>query len=172
MRLCSKERLLQLEGNGSIRFEGGNLGDLILDNYRIGLTMKEFLQPNGTVDLTSREKPPFQSCDVTGKAFVPGDFLLGVTSTRLAVGANLFGSLHTRSKYARMGLKMLGSSNYVSPLTGHPTPVPLVFEIEFATCLKGLALGVAYCFMLLYEINPINDESGRKEDFHQRFPFA
>jgi hypothetical protein len=170
MSLCDRSALLELEKQGVLAVEGRRINELLLDDFRIALTLAGLLVATGPIDLQRADEAPWTAVDPAGRTFNPHDFVLGITEEKITLGHGLFGTLHTRSKYARLGLEMLGSSNYVAPGSGIPVPIPLVLEIRFGVPVEGLELGMAYCFMLVHR-------AGRKaqtvaRDYHERFPFA
>lgn len=153
MQLCTAADLRRLQESGDLTFGGHDVDELLLDEHRVGLSLDAVVEIEGVVALSGASAPPTRSVDLASRIFEPGDFVLGTTRETVSMSSTVFGTLHTRSKFARLGLSMLGSANYVAPGSGWRNPTPLVFEMTFATTLTGLRSGECYSFMLIYELD-------------------
>lgn len=154
-----------------IGVQDGCIEELLLDDFRIALSIGQILELSEPVDLRSKDPPMSTVLDPKGRTFAAGDFVLGLTAEKIYLGPELYGTLHTRSKYARLGLEMLCSSNYVAPGSGVPVPIPFVLEVRFSKKTVGFAVGETYCFLLVHRVAD-SGASDLPQDYHQRFPVS
>jgi hypothetical protein len=140
-----------------------------LDEHRLALHLDHLYHVEGEVDLSTDDPPAGRWIPLADAELVPGEFYLGVTSERIALGSGVAASLHTRSRYARLGLEVLCSSNFVVPGFGSARPAPLVFEITVRRCTTGLSSATPYCFALIYRI-PSPRQEPNTADYNARFP--
>jgi deoxycytidine triphosphate deaminase len=87
------------------------------------------LRAPGVVDASNPSASIWVPTELASATLRPGEFFLGQTRERIAISNRIFGQLHTRSRWARLGLDCLGSSTYVSPGFGAGEAIPLVLEI-------------------------------------------
>lgn len=98
----------------------------------------------------------------------PGRLYLGRSMERLSLPTNVFGFMHTRSRWARIGVDCLGSSYYVSPGFGGGTPLPLVLEIKVASRLIDFSADAPIGALVLFELDT-NVATGTGNHY-DRFP--
>jgi hypothetical protein len=111
---------------------------------------------------------PATRLDIETSTLRPGRFYLATTRERVRLGPNYFGSVHTRSKYARVGFETLTSSNFLVPGFGSTGPAPIVLEITTRLPTSGLSRDHVYCFMLIYRGSDFRTENTR--DYLNRYP--
>jgi deoxycytidine triphosphate deaminase len=169
MHLCDRSDVLKLIHSGQMTVDN-QLNDVkFLDEHRLALHLTRLYEVQGSVDLSAADPPYGRHMEVETAELVPGGFYLGITRERLSFGQDIAASLHTRSRYARLGLEVLCSSNFVVPGFGATGPAPLVFEITVRRRTFGLNSDASYCFALIYQIS-----SPRRQpnvaDYNTRFP--
>jgi dCTP deaminase len=71
---------------------------------------------------------------IEGYVLKPGDFILGASVESLSLPNSLCGELSQLSCYARVGLSINFSANYVAPTFGHNNPSSITFEIKNESC--------------------------------------
>jgi deoxycytidine triphosphate deaminase len=124
-----------------------------LDGIKIGLRIGDQLwQPQTDVEVHSGEHSQWRSRSPDSVLLEPGQFFLAVTRERISISNRIFGQLHTRSKWARLGLDCIGSSHYVSPGFGDGTPTSLVLEVvpRLSICLPR---SDAIAALILFELD-------------------
>ena len=140
-----------------------------IDDLRIGLSLKQRLirAPNEIIsEISHPEKYEWQEIDLKNDPLLKGEFYLGFTKEKFSFDGSVFGLIHCRSKYARLGLDCLQSSTYISPYFGYDKALPIVLEIAPKI---SLSLSNEYiAFITLFEI----DEPISNPDFnyHSLFP--
>lgn len=172
MKLCKRTEIEELRAANelNIHTNENDTDDEIryLDEYRIGLRVEALIKLSGTVDLGRSIQAPFTHLEIETSTLEPGSFYLATTRERVRLGANYFGSVHTRSKYARVGFETLTSSNFLVPGFGSTGPAPIVLEITTKLPTSGLSRDHAYCFMLIYQGSDFRIENTR--DYLNRYP--
>jgi hypothetical protein len=170
VRLCDREDVHQLVCSGKATIVSGqNLDRLFLDDHRIGLHIEHLYEVTGAVNLHSPEPPTIVSCPLGEGVLLPGAFYLGTTQERISLTGGLAASLHTRSRYARLGLEFLGSSNFIVPGFGTAGAAPIVFEITVRRQTSGMRSDASYCFLLLYDLTA-SRLTRNLRDYNARFP--
>lgn len=170
MRLCDRVEIARLVESGEIAIAADDgEGPTFLDEHRLGLHLDGLFRLDGEVDLAQSQSASVVPLQVDNAHLEPGSFYLGVSRERFRLGRGFAASLHTRSRYARLGLEVLGSSNFVVPGFGTTGPAPLVFEISVRRLTKGLDAMTAYCFLLLYHLDWPR-ETPNLGDYRNRFP--
>ena len=127
MILSQKEVLNQLK-KGKIKiepFEGASLGACSYD-----LTLgEEFAFPNSkTIILDSQTnfKDYFKTKTLSSVKLKPNDFILAITKEKITLPEDIAALLSGRSRFARLGLQVHASSNFVHPCVSNNQ----VFEIK------------------------------------------
>lgn len=171
MRLCDREEIAQLIEAGELTVDPGNDHEQVtfLDEHRVGLHLDRLFKVAGEVDLASPQAVEAVAMPIAGSCLQPWELYLGVTREALSLGNRLAASLYTRSRYARLGLEMLGSSRFVVPGFGSVGAAPLVLEMSVRQVTKGLDPAEVYCFLLLYHLDRPR-RTPNLADYRIRFP--
>ena len=122
--VLSKSKILEMMRKGELKvtpFARENLGAASID-LRLDDT---FLVPKGKCKIAVREdtyfSKEFKKCEkkvVAGKEGItlrPFQLVLGTTQERIKLSKNLCGTLQGRSRFARLGVMVHISSNFVHP---------------------------------------------------------
>ncbi len=122
--VLSKTRILEMMKKGELSvtpFEKQNLGAASID-LRVG---NRFLVPKGKCKIKVNEdtyfSKEFQKCvkkvkvGKEGLVLKPFQLVLGTTQERVTLSKNLCGTLQGRSRFARLGVMVHISSNFVHP---------------------------------------------------------
>lgn len=168
MRLCSKRKLDELLQRGQLSIVS-EAPVIFLDGFRIGLRAQDLLEtPEGTVDLQKGETPK-KSRALSERGMARGEWGLGRSIEKLSFGPTLIGFMNTRSKYARLGLEMMGSSWIVAPGFGGENPTEIIFEMTAHNDLRGFRTDESYVSLMVFEL----DESvvSERRVYGNRFPF-
>jgi hypothetical protein len=169
VQLCDRADVLKLIASSELTLDGIGSEVRFLDEHRIGLHIDHLFQVEGEVDLSTTAPPDGRWIPLESTELTPDGFYLGVTKERVGLGRSVVGSLHTRSRYARLGFEVLCSSNFIVPGFGMTGPAPLVFEITVRRRTVGLNSDTAYCFALIYRISsPLREPN--TSDYNARFP--
>ncbi|MEU7846946.1 hypothetical protein AB0B74_21920 [Micromonospora parva] len=171
MHLCSRDDVARLRQSGELSLSMPDGAEpVFLDEHRLALHIAEIHRLTGeAVDLGDTDAASSDPLDPTDLRLDPGSFYLGITRERLTLGGGLAASLHTRSRYARLGLELLGSSNFVVPGFGSTGAAPLVFEISVKKVTQGFSPTTPYCFLLLYRLSSPRT-TANSLDYRRRFP--
>jgi deoxycytidine triphosphate deaminase len=101
-----------------------------LDGIKIGLHVSgKVLRAPDVVDASLHDTSSWKQLSIKETKLHRSEFFLATTVERIAISDRIFGQLHTRSKWARLGLDCVGSSHYVSPGFGGGKPTELVLEL-------------------------------------------
>jgi deoxycytidine triphosphate deaminase len=140
-----------------------------LDGIKIGLRANNvLLKLSGAIDASRPESSPLSKVDLNSTSLVEGNFYLATTIERISVSARIFGILHTRSHWSRLGLDCIGSSIYLSPGFGGGTPTSLVLELSPRVSIYNLKSSFFLAGLVLFELNtPVRTGAG---DHPVRFP--
>jgi deoxycytidine triphosphate deaminase len=123
-----------------------------LDGIKIGLHVNgEILQAPDVVDPSSIDASLWKRHRVKDTRLHPSQFFLATTRERIAISSRIFGQLHTRSKWARLGLDCVGSSHYVSPGFGAGRPTPVVLELAARVTIE-LPQNEPLAALILFEL--------------------
>jgi hypothetical protein len=170
MRLCRRDELRWLLAQGKLGMELENGSEpVFLDEHRLGLRIGTVYRLSGEVNLQSRSRPRVELVDLTHDPLTPGTRYLGLSRERISLGDGYVSTIHTRSRYARLGLELLGSSNFIVPGFGTTGSSPIVFEMSVALTTHGFSVEDCYAFLLVYEV----DAPRQSRNFNQyirRFP--
>ncbi|NBE79610.1 dCTP deaminase domain-containing protein [Micromonospora rubida] len=170
MHLCSRDDIGRLRKSGDLEVSTpGGTEPVFLDEHRLGMHIAELHRVEDDIDLTAPDAVRSRRLDPAGLRLEPDAFYLGVTRERFRLGGGLAASLHTRSRYARLGLELLGSSNFVVPGFGSTGAAPLVFEISVKKATQGFSSSTPYCFLLLYRLLSPR-RTVNQSDYRRRFP--
>ncbi|MFA6329583.1 MAG: dCTP deaminase [Candidatus Micrarchaeia archaeon] len=124
LMVLSKTKILEMMKKGELKvtpFVRENLGAASID-LQLG---NEFLVPKGKCRIAVREDTYFSggfrkcvkkvSAGKEGITLKPFRLVLGTTLERVALSKNLCGTLQGRSRFARLGVMVHISSNFVQP---------------------------------------------------------
>jgi deoxycytidine triphosphate deaminase len=102
-----------------------------LDGLRIGLRIKKNIirAPSVIKDLENIESQNWDKLNTETDALEKFNFYLGITHEKFSLPENIFGIIHSRSIFARVGLDCVQSSFFVTPGFGRDKPLPLVLEL-------------------------------------------
>ena len=170
MRLCHRDELLWLLSEGKLDIEVDDGSEpVFLDEHRLGLRIGTIYRLSGEVNLQSSHRTDVELVDFAHEPLLPGTRYLGLSRERIGLGGGYVSTIHTRSRYARLGLEMLGSSNFVVPGFGTTKSTPIVFEISTALATRGFSFEDCYAFLLVYEVDAPRRIPNFKQYF-RRFP--
>lgn len=171
MHLCHRSDVAALIQQGTVQVETDDgAGVRFLDEHRLALRLGTLYRLEGAMDLSAVDPPPFVQLPVEDSTvLLPGVHYLGLSRERLRLGPGVAATLHTRSTYARMGLEMLSSSNFVVPGFGESGLAPIVFEISVRLPTTGVGMDDVYSFALLYKLAAARETANGNEYF-RRFP--
>jgi deoxycytidine triphosphate deaminase len=172
MRLCKKNKLIDLIEEGKLKIEGVDVSDVFLDDLRVALRLRpQILEARGIIDLVHPDDSNWNSYNLSEVALMPNRFYLASSVEMLSLPNNMMGLICTRSKYARLGLELAQSSVFVIPGFGSNSPAPLVFEIYPRVELRGLKSNFPYGFLLFFELD---EDIIRADDLNyaSRFPLS
>lgn len=170
MRVIDENRFRLLVEQGLIRQQNC----AFLDGIKIGLA----IEPKGLVARSpvSAKQPPesshaFEETTFDAITLKPDHFYLAKTVQALSIPPNVFGLLHTNSKWARIGLDCLGSSSYVSPGFGDNQPTSLVLEIRVTVPVNDFSNSLSHLAgMILFELDgPVRVGAA---NHRERFPLS
>lgn len=164
MRVIDEQRFEQLCRIGDIKQSDCQF----LDGIKIGLRIVPKLLKSPSVVDARYPGDGFAEILLGSEPLRPGEFYLASTVERISVCNRIFGQLHTRSRWARVGLDCVGSSTYLSPGFGGDTPTPLVLEIRAFVTIEGIQTSDALGGLVLFELDtPV---ATGQQDHSLRFP--
>lgn len=167
MRVINQALFSELCAAGEIQHESCEFLDDIKIGLRINSVVLQLPSAINTKDINS-----IDTCrvDLTTSPLLSNRFYLATTTEKISVSNRILGFLHTRSRWARLGLDCLGSSNFLSPGFGGGKPVPLILELRPAVEIHEMDLGQALAAIVLFAL----DRSVRTEnsDHYMRFPLG
>ncbi len=121
-----------------------------LDDLRIGLHVRKSIikAPDEINELDDVKKQKWKKIDLNNDSLERLNFYLGLTQEKIRLPDNIFGLIHSRSIFARLGLDTIQSSFFVTTGFGKTKPLPLVLElfpkisikIDFTVPVAGLLL--------------------------------
>lgn len=176
MRVCERDEVLRLVDCGQLGISDshGRVLDpaFVDDQVRLSLTIGTVyrVDPNRAVDVSRGETPILTEVRLEEVTLRPGEFYLALTKEWLRLGPQLMATIHTRSKWARLGLDFCGSSNVIVPGFGTTGAAPIVLEITAKLPVSGLSLDTVFCFLLLFELERAFGENSK--DYLSRFPLS
>lgn len=170
MHLCHRDEVMSLAMTGGLKIEVTDRAEpIFLDEHRLGLRVAELRKLCGEIDLTSDAIPHTRVVDLTHEVLLPGRRYLGITRERIALGEGYVATIHTRSRYARIGLELLGSSNFIVPGFGTTQDTPIVLEVSVALPTSGVNSEECYGFLLIFRVDSPREWPNLNE-YHRRFP--
>lgn len=166
MRVISETRFNELCNAGEI----SHLDCQFIDGIKIGLRVNgSLLKLPETVDATGLEFPSLDKLDLHSTQLIKGNFYLATTIEKISVSDRIFGMLHTRSYWARLGLDCVGSSTYLSPGFGSGSPTPLVLELRPMVSISNIKSSSFLAGLMLFELEvAVRTGAGGHSN---RFPF-
>ena len=121
-----------------------------LDDLRIGLRIRRNLikAPDDINETMELKNQKWKKIDLKKDKIERLKFYLGLTQEKITLPDNVFGLIHSRSIFARVGLDTIQSSFFVTPGFGKTKQLPLVLElfpkisiwIDFTIPVAGLLL--------------------------------
>jgi deoxycytidine triphosphate deaminase len=167
MRVIDQRLFSELRATGDIQHESCEF----LDDIKIGLRINSVvLEMPETVVASDIESIHTQPVDLINTPLLARRFYLATTTEKIRVSNRILGFLHTRSRWARLGLDCLGSSNFLSPGFGGTVPVSLVLELRPALNIHHIDLKQAIAAMVLFKLDePVVTKDS---DHHMRFPLG
>jgi deoxycytidine triphosphate deaminase len=168
MKLCNRDDIRSHIDGGDLRVAVA-CGDVVfLDEFRIGLRLRDCVSSlDGDIDLGGRQ-PPLRSFSLKERGLPAHQLILGQSVEEFSIPAGLIGFMNTRSKYARLGLEMMQSSWFMAPGFGQDRPTPVVFEMRSEKPICGFSEEEPYAFLMLFALARPVALDGR--DFGSRFP--
>lgn len=165
MRVVSETRFDELCRVGEI----SHFDCQFLDGIKIGLRVNSsLLKLPEAVDAASYERLSLEKLNIDSTPLMAGNFYLATTIEKIAVSDRIFGVLHTRSHWARLGLDCIGSSTYLSPGFGGGAPTPLVLELSPRVSIFNINFSSFLAGLILFELDaPVRTSVG---DHPFRFP--
>ena len=149
MRAVDERRFTELVRDASI----AHVGCKYLDQIKIGLSV----QP------TARSLPPIVDVakgvadspvvDLRVDPLLPGTLYLLESAEAISLPSFIFGFMHTRSRFARLGIDFLRSSTYVAPSFGGGIPSKIVFEVTCSAVTHNLPLDTPIVGLVLFELS-------------------
>ncbi len=160
MKICNKDKIAKLVAQRKIIIESNiSVDDHFLDQIRFGLRLDSRLTYlNETVDLKLSTKHQYsigESLRLNSNSILESNsFHLGKSCAKFELPANIIATIHTRSKFARVGLEFLCSSNLMIPGFGYEQPSEIVYEIRNTYRLKNFYDNYTfYSFLIFYELD-------------------
>jgi len=103
MKLCNRDDIRSHIDGGDLRVAVA-CGDVVfLDEFRIGLRLRDCVSSlDGDIDLGGRQ-PPLRSFSLKERGLPAHQLILGQSVEEFSIPAGLIGFMNTRSKYARLG---------------------------------------------------------------------
>lgn len=167
MKLCSRRRIEQLIFNGDIHF--GNQLPLFLDDVRVGMRLNDVVFEIASARLSDKVRPALRQRSIAATGMKRGDWVIGTSVEVIGLSGRVCGFVNTRSKFARYGLEMVGSSWFVAPGFGRQAPTSIVFEITAKTDLSGFDDTTSYAYILFFELEMPVELT--EKNYGDRFPF-
>lgn len=140
---------------------------VFLDGLKIGLRIN-LCALRLPQELSVSKPGDYEKVDLSHGMLTRGEVYLARTCEQIAVSSRVVGFLHTRSRWARLGLDCLGSSNYLSPGFGAGKPTPIVLELKPSITLRNADFNEPVAALILFHLSaPVR--SGL-QDHRSRFP--
>lgn len=150
MILSQKEVLNQIK-KGKIRIEPFSLDNFGSCSYDLTLG-EEFAFPNNKTMVLNGDldyKNCFKSKILKEIRVKPNDFVLAITKEKITLPENIAGFLSGRSRFARLGLQVHSSSNFVHPCVSNNQVFEIKNEGRNTLILKpGLKIGQIIFFQV------------------------
>jgi deoxycytidine triphosphate deaminase len=149
MKLIDKHLFLELCANGELaHFDCEYLNDI-----KIGLRINPvILKFPKKIDFRNIDSIEMKEVNLNEEPLLAGNFYLAKTVERLCVSKRVLGFIHTRSRWAKLGLDCLGSSNFLSPGFGNRVPESLVLEIRPAIDIYNIDVNIALAAVILFQL--------------------
>jgi deoxycytidine triphosphate deaminase len=143
-----------------------------LDGIKIGLRVwPDVVQMSDYIDLSVAASNRPVRVNIGRQPLVKGKLYLARTVERICLPSSVIGVVHTRSRWANLGLDCVGSSNMIGGGFGGGTPIPLVLQLKPAVTLSGIDLRDALAALVLFRlIQPVAAGPGEEEVGIGRFP--
>lgn len=158
MILSQKEVLKQIK-KGKIKIEPFSIENLNSCSYDLTLG-EEFAFPSNKPVILDNEtdfKKYLKSRIMREVKLKPGDFILGITKEKITLPNNVAGFLSGRSCFARLGLQVYSSSNFVHENVSNNQ----VFEIKnIGKNTLTLKPGLKICQLIFFQIKGKSDYNG------------
>lgn len=158
MQVINEHRFVELCQIGDIRHEAC----CYLDGLKIGLSIEPtVMKLPARICPAGDTMPSLDEVDLTRNGIESDGVFLARTRERISLSERIFGMLHTRSRWARLGLDCLGSSHYVAPGFGGGKPQSLILEIRAHAAISEFPLSEALAGLVLFELDaPVRAGSG------------
>jgi dCTP deaminase len=154
MGILTRDEIIQRINRGIIRiepFKVSRVGPASID-CTLGTSFRTFKNLHDTVDLNTDDYSVDKISDlieVTTKIIIqPGQTILGITVEKITLPENICGWIQGRSRFARVGLMVHISSNFIQPNTNNKQ----VLEIFNAGPMNiAIHPGTAICQIIFEE---------------------
>lgn len=154
MHLCHRDEIERLVESDQIEIgPADGSSPSFLDEHRLGLHIARIHELVGPVDLRVPERAETRLVDPAVDALLPARSYLAVTLEHFRLSTGFAASIHTRSRYARIGFEALSSSNFVVPGFGCTNATPIVLELSVKQPTSGITAAGIYSFALIYRID-------------------
>lgn len=149
MEIIDKDRFNFLWRKKEIEFSNFSF----IDDLRIGLRVKRkvILAPDEIDGLADPREKAWKKIDLKQSKLKKHNFYLGQSIEKLKLPNNIFGIIHTRSIFARIGLDVIQSSFYVAPGFGSTRKLPIVLELYPKISIK-LDHEIPIAGLMLFEL--------------------
>jgi len=165
----TREKIEEALRLGDIKLERPNARDpTFLDDIRLGLHMAQMVEtPGEEVDLQKPSQLVSAGHVTPSTHFLPARTYYFLSEEKLSLSGEYAALIQTRSKFARLGIELAGSSLFVIPGFGLTVPTHLVLETRFDRPTVGLSPEKALGYLLIFKVDPV--EVSRK-DYAARLP--
>ena len=140
-----------------------------LDDLRIGLHIRKNIikAPENIIELDEVKNQKWVKINLENKKLERLNFYLGLTKEKIRLPDNIFGLIHSRSIFARVGLDTIQSSFFVTTGFGKIKPLPLVLELFPKISIK-IDFTIPVAGLLLFETD--KKYKGANQNLSELFP--
>ncbi len=140
-----------------------------LDDLRIGLHIRKSIikAAEEIIEIGDLKKQKWEKINLETNRLEKLNFYLGLTQEKLRLPDNIFGLIHSRSIFARMGLDTIQSSFFVTMGFGKIKPLPIVLEL-FPKLSINIDFTIPVAGLLLFETD--KEYKSANQNLEQLFP--